>query len=198
MHLIINLFLISYDIMKFFYKDLTLEVPESVYYPREDSLLLAKTLGNRHAGKVLDMGCGSGILSILLAKNNDVTAVDINKDAVKAAIDNAEKNKVSLKVMVSDLFVFIDDSYDLIVFNAPYLPVENEDKQWSGGIKLIEKFISQAKPHLNKRGKILLLISSLTGEKAVLSAFRDNGFSAQTIKREKVPWEELIVIEARN
>ena len=184
--------------MKFFYRNITLEVPDSVYYPREDSLLLAKVLEKApiKMSKCLDMGCGSGLLSIILAKNNDVTAVDINKEAVKTTIDNAAKSNVKIKAFVSDLFLFVDDSYDLIVFNSPYLPVENEDRQWSGGIKLIEKFIRQAKNHLNKNGKILLLISSITGEEAVLAAFRDNGFSAKVIAREKVPWEELIVIEA--
>ncbi len=190
--------------MKFYYKDLILEIPSSVYYPREDSLLMAKTLENAdfRNKKCLDMGCGSGLLAIIMAKNNDVTAVDINKEAVRATIANANKCEVKLKAFFSDLFSFIKDSYDLIVFNSPYLPVpDDKDITYSGGRtgrEVIGRFISQVKACLNKDGRVLLLISSLTGEKTVLDAFSNNNFSARTIAREKVPWEELIVIEARN
>lgn len=193
--------------MKFFYKDLVLEVPDSVYYPREDSLLLARILEKEKPGSILDMGCGSGFLSILMARKNPdsmITSVDINKEAVKATIDNAEKSNVKVKALVSDLFCFVDGSFDLIVFNSPYLPVDKKeinDITYSGGQtgrEVIEKFITQAKNHLNKNGKILLLISSLTNENAVLNAFRNSGFSAKVVAREKVPWEELIIIEARS
>lgn len=186
--------------MKFYYKEIVLEIPDSVYYPREDSLLLAKILEKEPLkGRYLDMGCGSGFLAILMAKSADVTAVDINKEAIKATKENAEKNNVKIKAFVSDLFSFVDESFDLIVFNPPYLPTKDESEQWSGGKsgrEVIEKFVHQAGNHLEKNGKILLLISSLTGEKVVLDLFSNNGFSASIIARKKVPWEELMVIEA--
>ena len=192
--------------MRFFYKDLVLEVPDSVYYPREDSLLMARILEKEKADNILDMGCGSGFLSIIMARENPdsiITSVDINKEAIKATKENAEKSKVKLKTLVSDLFCFVDGYFDLIVFNSPYLPVDKKeikDVTYSGGQtgrEIIEKFITQAKNHLNKKGKILLLISSLTGEKEVFNAFRDNDFSTKVVAREKVPWEEMIIIEAR-
>ncbi len=194
--------------MRFYHKGLEMDVPDSVYYPREDSLLMAGVLEKEKAENCLEIGCGSGFLSILAAKTSavtDVTAVDINEKAVEATKKNAKKNNVKLKAFVSDLFSSINDSYDLIVFNSPYLPTQTddqvssgkfEDKQWSGGIKVIEKFIQQAKNHLNKNGKILLLISSLTGEKEVLELFHNNNFNVRVIARERVPWEELMVVEA--
>lgn len=197
--------------MKFYYKGIELEVPDSVYYPREDSLLLAKAVENIRlkSKKILDMGCGSGFLSVLMARDNSVTAADINEEAVKATRENAARNNVKLRALQSDLFSDIHEIFDIIVFNPPYLPEpfsfakknprEKESIQWDGGRSgrdAIEKFISSAKNHLNKNGKILLLISSLTGEKEVTRLFEKDGFKAGTIAREKIPWEELMVIEA--
>jgi len=188
--------------MKFYHDELALDVPEGVYYPREDSLLLAKVLEKENLAdkRVLEIGCGSGFLSIFMAKSKAaVTAVDISKDAVETAIKNAENNDVSLTCFQSDLFSAVNGRFDTIIFNPPYLPDESNDATYSGGIKgreTIEKFIRNAKAHLSKNGKILLLISSLTSEKEVLSLFHTYGFKTKIIVREKIPWEELMVIEA--
>lgn len=189
--------------MKYFYNDLTLDVPEDVYCPGEDSELLAKTIeGTQLRGKkTLEVGCGSGLLSIIMAKHGaDVTAVDIDTSAVAATKENAVSNGVSINAYVSDLFSNADGRYDLIVFNPPYLPVEDgeNDATYAGGAtgrETIEKFIRSAKKHLNPNGAILLLISSLTGEKEVSKMLESSGFSFGIAAREKVPWEELIVIK---
>ncbi len=187
--------------MRFFYNSLELEAPDSVYYPREDSLLLAKVTENLHLKnkKILDMGCGSGFLAILLAKSNRVIAADIDEEAIKTTEENARKNKAGIRTIKSDLFSSVKEKFDIIILNPPYLPDESDDKTYSGGMSgrnTIEKFIKEAKNYLNKSGKMLLLISSLTGEKEVLELFERNGFSARVAAREKIPWEELIVIEA--
>lgn len=188
--------------MKFYHDALTLNVPDGVYYPREDSLLLSRAVGDTELKdkSVLEIGCGSGFLSVIMAKRKaNVTAVDISNDAVKAAEENAKANAVSLTCSQSDLFSAVTGKFDLIVFNPPYLPDESGDKTYSGGKtgrETIEKFIKGAKAHLAAGGRILLLISSLTGEKEVLYLFRNTGFRTKTVARQKVPWEELVVIEA--
>ena len=188
----------------FYHKGITLFVPDKVYYPREDSLLLAGVLEKQklRKKKVLDMGCGSGFLAILLAKTAIVTATDSNSLAVKITMDNAKRNNVRLKAVKSDLFKKVKGRYDLIVFNSPYLPIDDEHKDASydggkDGRAVIRRFIKNAKKYLKKNGKALLLISSLTGEKEVLGLFSNNKFKTRVLTREKVPWEELIVIEAR-
>ena len=63
-----------------------------IYEPREDSFLMEKAVKKYAYGKVLDMGTGSGIQAIAAAKNKNVksiTAVDINKEAVMDALQNA-------------------------------------------------------------------------------------------------------------
>ncbi|MBI2578777.1 MAG: methyltransferase [Candidatus Aenigmarchaeota archaeon] len=188
----------------FFYDDISLEIPEDVYEPREDSLLAAKHLEMKTLSgkKCLDMGCGSGLLAVLMAKKGGaVTAADINGEAVEITRKNAESNEVKLKAVVSDVFSAIDDKYDFIAFNPPYLPdgagIKGKE-QWSGGAggrDMIGKFLSGLKNHLNENGKVMMVFSSLTGEKEVRELSESNGFSFRVIDREKVPWEELILAE---
>lgn len=190
--------------MKFFYKDMELDVPESVYCPKEDSELLASVIENMDIkGKhVLEVGCGCGFLSILMAKNKaDVTAVDINPEAVEATKTNAKKNNAGLTAMISDMFGNVNDKFDLIVFNPPYLPVgeDENDITYSGGStgrEIIEIFVSCIRNYLKKGGKVLTVISSLTGEKEVLELFGQARMRAKPVARKKIPWEQLIVIMA--
>ena len=188
--------------MMFYYGDIGLEVPEGVYCPREDSLLLAKSLEKleRKGKKCLEIGCGSGFLSILMAKEGAVvTSADINKDAVASATRNSSKNDVNVEALDSDLFGKIDGKFDLIVFNPPYLPVDDKyaHESYDGGKTgraVIGRFLEGAKDHLTVNGKVLLLISSLTGEKEVIDFAKSCGFTTEVLAREKIDWEELIVL----
>ncbi|HKZ49939.1 MAG TPA: HemK2/MTQ2 family protein methyltransferase [Candidatus Nanoarchaeia archaeon] len=178
-----------------------------IYLPREDSFLLQSCIPKSLKGrKVLEIGTGSGILAITAAKAGaKVTAVDINADALELAEINARSNKVRVTFAKSDLFYSVKGRYDLIINNPPYLPEDSFDevvgpsRMYSGGKSgrvFIEKFIAQAGKFLKPRGKILMVISSLTGELQVRELFKSKGFHTRVIARQKIPWEELIVIEA--
>ncbi len=188
----------------FEYKNIILEVPESVYYPREDSLLMAKALEKADIDRklVLEIGCGSGFLSVLMAMHDaKVTAVDINGEAIEATKNNAGKNNVHVSAFQSDLFENVHSLYDMIVFNPPYLPVEEgeTDAIYAGGLsgrEVIERFVMDVKNYLRPGGEIFMVISSITGEREVRDMFEKEGFRTAVLKREKIPWEELIVIRA--
>jgi len=189
---------------KFYHDGIELDVPEMVYYPREDSLLIAKVLENTDVkGKtVLEIGCGSGFLSVLLAKKGaSVTAVDISEEAVETTKTNAETNGTKITILKSDLFSSVGGKFGLIVFNPPYLPVEDgeTDFTYAGGLsgrETIERFVSDAKDHLLPNGTVLIVISSLTGEKETTNLFEKEGMKSRVVAREKIPWEELIVLES--
>jgi len=178
---------------------------EEVYEPREDSYLLQECIPQNLKGKkILDMGTGSGILAITAAKNGgDVTAVDISPEALKAAEKNAKRQNVKIKFILSDLFENIAEKYDLIIFNPPYVPENEFDEKvgtsriYSGGKsgrEVLERFIKDVKRFLSENGEILIVISSLTGEKETFELFRKASFEARIVVREKVPWEELLVL----
>ena len=145
-----------------------------VYPPSEDSYLLAKHISRDLKGKnVLDIGCGSGILSVTAAINGaEVLAIDINKGALKSTQIMAERFGVKVETLGSDLFQNVKGKFDLILFNPPYVPADEMDKYLtkemkmattSGnmGVDLVNRFLKEFKQHLNQHGKVLMIISSL-------------------------------------
>ncbi len=191
--------------MDFFGLDLDLSI--EVYVPREDTFLLVKVLGDelRKEDRVLDMGTGTGILSMVAAKRcKEVVGVDINKEAINLAAENASKNGLrNVEFVCSDLFENVDGEFDLVVFNPPYLP-GNEDEeqiegseQWFGGedgLDVIRRFSEDVGNYLSKDGRILLLVSSLTDIEKTRSLFSDRGFQVEVKAEKKIPWETLYVL----
>jgi len=117
----------------------------------------------------IDIGVGSGILSLLLLKNGfrKVAASDINKNAIISVNQEIERNKLSEKLFLhnGDLFADIDFETDLIVFNPPWLPQTDNLTALDEAIyytdNLFERFFEQANKYLTANGKIVLLFSNL-------------------------------------
>ena len=199
------------SVRKIFFKDYTFLIDENVYAPAEDTFLLAENLRVYEGEFVLDMGTGCGILAVLAAeKADEVLAVDINPYAIRCAKKNAEINRVEDKVefLLGDLFEPIKPKgiFDLIIFNAPYLPSEiGEEKSWIGkawaggktGRKVIDRFISGAPNFLRRNGRIMLVQSSLSNVNESLDAFNKLGLNAKVIAETKVPFEKIVLIEAQ-
>lgn len=182
-----------------------LDIPENIYEPREDSLLIAKFLEEELKMKsgiirnVLEIGCGSGLLSIIAAKRGcNVFAADVNPAAVECAERNAELNNVRIKVVRSNLFDNVEGKFDLIFFNPPYLPEEQtkNSRAWAGGknMEIISRFIRHIKLYLKPKGEILIVVSSLSNPENILRKFTDNDFDAKIVAEQKIPWEKLFVI----
>ena len=172
----------------FYHNDISLKIFEGIYCPAEDSLLLAEYLEKQDLqGKnVLEVGTGSGFVSIVAAKKGaEVDACDINPDAIECAEINAKSNNAKINFFTSDLFSNVKGSYDIIIFNPPYLP-EDEDDSIAGKDIIIERFLKGAHGYLKKGGYILLITSSLTGK-------LKHSFSSEVVARKKVWMEELIL-----
>ena len=140
------------------------------------------------------MGTGTGILSETASKylnKKNILAADINSEAIKIT------KKKGFKTIKTNLFSNIKGKFDLITFNAPYLPLdkrEPKDSQLSTtggkrGDEISIKFLKQAKKHLNKNGKIFLLISSLTPMNKI------KRFKHKIVARKKMFMEELLILE---
>lgn len=186
-------------------------VPEEVYQPAEDTFLLARNLTVNEGERVLDMGTGCGILAVLAAeKASKVLAVDVNRHAVACTQKNAALNGVRARVetRVGGLFevVEVDEKFDLIIFNAPYLPVESGEgktwveKAWAGGKTgrvVIDRFIDNAPRHLTGNGRILLVQSSLSNVGKTLERFSQAKLHPAIIDEEKLDFERIVLIEAK-
>lgn len=150
-------------------------VEEGVLIPRPETEILVEKafeiLKNIEKPKILEVGVGSGIISIMLAKmleNISVIAVDINQKALELARTNAKKHNISQKIdfRQSDLLKNVqEDSFDMIISNPPYiandydLPLnvqyEPSNALFGGNIgdELLKSLISQSS---EKKCKFLL------------------------------------------
>jgi len=189
------------------------EVYSEVYEPAEDSFLFAENLTAQENAHVLDMGTGCGILGIIAAKKAcHVVAVDINPHAVRCAKHNANLNKVSGKMsfMQSDLFSALKQNtkFDLILFNAPYVPSEENEtafwlgRAWAGGTtgrQVIDRFILQAPCYLKRDGRILIMQSSLSHVEETHRRFSELALSTKITTELSLPFfETLFLIEAKS
>ena len=177
------------------------ENPE-VYPPSDDSILLIESLEIHDGERVLEVGCGSGIVSIHCARNGcDVTAVDINPLAVELAKRNATANGVNISISESDVYENVDGRFDTIVFNLPYLPVDEEGllaKAWSGGpdgLGPLPRLLEGAPRHLLPDGRVVVVVSSLTEPRALEEALE--GYEVQTLGEKRLFFERLSVLEIR-
>lgn len=78
--------------------------------------------------RVIDLGCGSGCIAIAIQKNTNslVSAVDISKDAINLAKENALLNKVDINFINKKIEDVSLDGYDVIVSNPPYVCYDDE------------------------------------------------------------------------
>ena len=149
--------------------DIVIESSE-VYSPSDDSFLLLEVLDVSPGERLLEIGCGSGLLSVHAAKAGAlVTAADISPYAVECTKKNASRNRLRIDVVQSDLFENLKGEFDVIAFNPPYLPEETRstswiEKSWSGGQEGDEvavRFLKDAWTHLAPGGRIYVILSSL-------------------------------------
>jgi len=162
--------------------DYDIKERDDVYPPSDDSILLIESLKVRPGERILEIGCGSGVVSIHCAKNGcKVTAVDINPSAVECTEESAQLNDVDIDVRESDLFQNVPERFDTIVFNLPYLPVIDEGelaKAWSGGedgMGPLPRLMAESKDHLYENGRVVVVVSSLMDQdklNALLSKYK--------------------------
>jgi release factor glutamine methyltransferase len=182
-----------------------------VYEPAEDSFLLADAaLEEAEPGMyVLEIGAGSGFVSAVIGTNVKgirVFATEINPHAARCAKANG------VEVIRTDLFRGLKPgspkaSFDLILFNPPYLPTSEEEKVpgWlnyafdggESGRETLDRFLDEVRNYLKPEGKILVLISSITGLEAVIEKMKKLGFEVEVVRRKKVSFEELIVVRGK-
>jgi release factor glutamine methyltransferase len=191
-----------------FFSSYVFDILDNVYEPAEDSFLFAESLSIREYDVVLDVGTGCGILGVIAAKKaSKVLATDINPYAVRCAKENARLNGVlnKLSFLQCDLFSAIKskERFDVVLFNAPYLPSKRIDddswlgRTWSGGAKgrqVIDHFIREVPNYLKQDGCVFLMQSNLSGLDRTLRRFEESGLKANIIRKQDLPFFETIFL----
>lgn len=169
---------LQYAIGKWNFYGLDLLVDNRALIPRYETEILVDLIINDNSNnkKILDIGTGSGAISLALSKNlknSKILGVDISKDAIDLANENKIKLNISnVEFKESDIFSNIDEKFDIIVSNPPYINKEDFEKLdnklyyepqnalYGGedGLYFYKKIIKNAKNFLNKNGKIYLEI----------------------------------------
>ena len=151
----------------------TFKVNKNTLIPRfETELLVEKTIKyiNKYFNneiKILDIGTGSGCIAITLNKlldNSKVTAVDISKNALDVARENNKINNTDVNFIESDVFSNINDKYDVIISNPPYISydedimdvVYNNEPHMAlyaddNGLYFYDKILMECRKYLNDR-----------------------------------------------
>lgn len=142
-------------------------------------LLIEAVYKNQIEGKCLDLGCGYGIISIVLKKllNIDVYGVDINPRAVELAVKNAMKNKLDIKYYVSNGFDKINDRFNNIILNPPI----------RAGKEIIYKLFDDSYEHLIENGFLWIVIRKQHGAQSALKKLNEK-FECEIINKEKGYW----------
>lgn len=207
---------------------------ENVYAPSNDSYLLIDYFKSKidhiyfdgikisEINNILDLGTGTGIIAIFfqLIKmenpnfNPKIYASDILEDAIKCAKLNEKRNNIDNKIQIfhSDLFNSFPEnlkhSFNILVFNPPYLPSskfieQNSNKQkidysWDGGLKgykIIVEFLSAAKIFLNlkKEHFIYCITSSRTDLIELNRIFINLGYKNRIVEKEHIFFEDIVL-----
>ena len=112
-----------------------INVNKSVLIPRFETELLVdntikkiKKIFSSKKIDILDLGTGSGCIAITLKKeiNSNVDALDISKEALEIAKQNAINNSVDINFINKDMTTYKDKLYDVIISNPPYIRYDEE------------------------------------------------------------------------
>ena len=191
---------------EYFY-DRKFKVTKDVLSPRmETEELIYKVIEyvkktNKNNLKILDLCTGSGIIAITIKKeleqvSVDVIASDISEEAIEVAKENARFHEATIKFIKSDIFNNIDDKFDIIVSNPPYIDRKDEVTMQDNvlkydphlalfaeeeGMYFYRKIIEQANDYLNENGVIFFEIGYDQKDKIIKLADM-NGYSAEVYK----------------
>lgn len=140
-------------------------------------LLLESIPIDEVGAKVLDVGCGYGVLGIVISSISEakVDMVDVNHRAINLALRNIKKNNCkNMNVFLSDCYSCISDKYSCIITNPPI----------RAGKKKVYEIVMNAKDHLEENGVLFLVIRKEQGAKSLIIDL-DKVYNVEVLNRKK-------------
>lgn len=157
----------------FLFQKFTVQQSSEVFRVGTDGVLLGSLCSVANTHHILEIGTGTGIISLMIAQRNpssQILAIDINNDAVTLATDNFQKSSFNrqLQVLNADFKEFENDQkFDLIVSNPPYFEISGsvKDKIARQTVELnFQQLISKSSQLLSEKGIFSVIIPFEAGE----------------------------------
>ncbi len=110
---------------------ISLKVDERCLIPRPETEFLIELIKDniKSPNKILDVGTGSGCIALMMKSlfpDSEVTGIDVSKDAIELAKENAKLNSLDVLFLESNLLENVQEKdHDLVIANLPYIPTEN-------------------------------------------------------------------------
>ena len=148
------------------------------------TLVLAENMVINKNSKVLDVGCGIGILGIAAAKlfNADIAMSDVNKRAVMLAKMNVKLNNVKAEIYQGNLYEKIkNNDFDVVLSNPPQ----------TAGKKICFQLIDQSKKHLKNNGNLQLVARHNKGGKTLSKRMEEVFGNVKVIAKKSGYWVYL-------
>lgn len=188
-------------------------VDENVLIPQPDTEILVEEIieickYRENVPKILDICTGSGAIAVTLAKQIKVEMVasDISSKALEIAEKNAKSHGVNIELTQSDMFEKINQKFDMIVSNPPYIEtktieslspeVKNEPQialdGGEDGLKFYRVLARKAKDYLEENG-VLAVEIGYNQRESVLEIFRNAGFCDVYAKQDLAGKDRIVV-----
>jgi 16S rRNA (guanine1207-N2)-methyltransferase len=141
-----------------------------------NSLMLIREIKSKADSKLLDLGCGYGLIGVTLGKlcNIAVTMSDVNGNALSYAEKNAKLNAVNVRIFKSDGYSKITDSFDIVTLNPPI----------HAGKEVCYKLYEETAFHLEPNGSFYIVIMDKHGKNSHIKKLRELFPKLEIIKRQ--------------
>lgn len=147
--------------------------------------------------KLLEIGSGTGLISIRAAKANaQVTASDLSLIAIENTAMNAKSNNAEIHIVHSDLFTQLEkDTFDWIIINPPYYaqnPKNENDLAWYCGenFEYFEKFFNQLNGYIASTSQVIIVLTKGCDLQKIFSLGKRAGFEFELMKEKSVFFDE--------
>jgi len=156
----------------------------------------------RPGSRALDLGTGSGAGAVFAARrgHHQITAVDLNPEAVRCARLNALLHHLEdrIEVRAGDLFTPVaGEAFDLVLFNPPFFrgaPRDPLDAAWRG-TDVLERFAAGLPAALAPGGTALVVLSTDGDGPALLADLQERGFTVEAAARRDLG-NEVVTVHA--
>lgn len=175
-----------------------LRLPPGVHVPPSSTIELARLLDIRPGDRVLDLGCGSGLLSLVAARlgGERVVAVDIDPRALESTVENARLNGLSdrIEVRAGSWFetVRTGERFDVIIASPPQTPGRRPfGPRYGGndGAKHLRAIVEGSPAHLDpERGRLWMIAISIANIPTVLHELRERFAGVEIVGESQRPF----------